>query len=70
MTNDEKINLLDEYNFKIANLKIKLKQTDYQAIKFAEGALLMSEYNAIKNQRAQWRAEINELEQKIKALQV
>ena len=43
-------------------LKAQLAATDYQAIKFAEGQLSADEYVPMKTQRAQWRAEINELE--------
>lgn len=47
---------------KIAELKQKLKETDYQAIKYFEGYLTDYEYEPIKNQRQAWRDEINELE--------
>lgn len=43
-------------------LKAQLAATDYQAIKFAEGQLSVEEYRPMQMQRAQWRAEINELE--------
>lgn len=51
-----------ETYFQIQSLKIKLKNTDYQAIKYAEGQLSESEYAPIKVQRQQWRDEINRLE--------
>ena len=38
-------------------------QTDYQAIKYAEGQLTEEEYAPIKAQRQAWRDEINLLEQ-------
>lgn len=47
----------------IAELKQKLIDTDYQAIKFAEGEMSESEYATIKAQRAEWRAQINSLQQ-------
>lgn len=50
-------------NTKIAELKYKLMQTDYQAIKYAEGQLSEEEYAPIKAQRQLWRDEINLLEQ-------
>ena len=50
-------------NTKIAELKYKLMQTDYQAIKYAEGQLTEEEYAPIKAQRQAWRDEINLLEQ-------
>ena len=50
-------------NTKIAELKYKLIETDYQAIKYAEGQLTEEEYAPIKAQRQAWRDEINLLEQ-------
>ena len=46
----------------IAQLKKQLSDTDYKAIKYAEGQLTESEYSATRSQRASWRARINELE--------
>lgn len=43
-------------------LKLKLSETDYQAIKFAEGELTAEEYEPVKQQRRAWRERINELE--------
>lgn len=47
---------------RIAELKGLLAKTDYQAIKFAEGALTAEEYEQMRVQRQAWRDEINELE--------
>lgn len=47
---------------KIAELKQQLAETDYQAIKYAEGWLSEEEYEPIKTQRQAWREEINNLE--------
>lgn len=47
---------------RIAELKQKLQETDYQAIKHFEGCLTDYEYEPIKTQRQAWRNEINELE--------
>ena len=47
---------------RISELKSFLAATDYQAIKYAEGELTEEEYLPIKEQRASWRKEINELE--------
>lgn len=52
-------------NTKIAELKYKLIETDYQAIKYAEGYMTEEEYAPIKAQRQEWRDEINLLESKI-----
>ena len=46
----------------IGELKQKLRETDYQAIKYAEGALTVSEYADMREQRQAWRDRINELE--------
>ena len=50
---------------RISELKGYLYDTDYKAIKYAEGELTAEEYAPIKEQRRQWRAEINELESKL-----
>ena len=46
----------------IAELKRNLANTDYQAIKYAEGQLTEQEYASMKAQRQAWRDEINQLE--------
>lgn len=46
----------------IKELKEKLAATDYQAIKYAEGATSAAEYEPIKAMRQGWRDRINELE--------
>lgn len=43
-------------------LKELLQDSDYQAIKYAEGWIAAEEYKQIKAQRQVWRDEINELE--------
>ena len=47
---------------KIAELKAKLEATDYQAIKYAEGAITAEEYAEMKTKRQAWREMINALE--------
>jgi hypothetical protein len=47
---------------KIEEIKAILKETDYKAIKYAEGFYTEDEYAPIKAQRQEWRARINELE--------
>jgi hypothetical protein len=49
----------------IFELKQKLRDTDYQAIKYAEGMFTLSEYAPIREQRQTWRDRINELEDEI-----
>lgn len=46
----------------ISELKKLLFDTDYQAIKYAEGLLTAEEYLPIKQQRQAWRDQINQLE--------
>lgn len=48
---------------RIAKLKDMLSDTDYQSIKHSEGALSDEEWEPIRLQRIQWRAEINQLEE-------
>ena len=55
-------NLTTKSYIKIQELKDKLAQTDYKAIKYAEGQLSEEEYAPIKAQRQEWRDEINRLE--------
>lgn len=50
---------------RIALLKGYLAETDYQAIKYAEGVMPEHEYAEMKAQRQVWRNEINELEKVI-----
>ena len=47
---------------RIYELKQLLSDTDYVAIKIAEGSATASEYADVIAQRKAWRAEINELE--------
>ena len=47
----------------IAQLKKQLSDTDYKAIKFAEGQLTEEEYAPTRSQRASWRARINKLQE-------
>ena len=46
---------------RIAELKKKLFDTDYRAIKFAEGELTEEEYAPYREERRAWREEINSL---------
>lgn len=55
----------EELQIKIMELKTQLKASDYKAIKYAEGLISEEEYAPIKEQRKEWRAEINELESEI-----
>lgn len=54
-----------ELKAKITQLKANLKNTDYQAIKFAEGELSAEEYSPVREQRKAWRQEVNNLEEQL-----
>lgn len=49
-------------NNRIAELKQFLTDTDYKAIKYAEGELTASEFEEVKQKRKKAREEINSLE--------
>lgn len=51
-----------EYEAEITELKKKLADTDYKAIKYTEGEISEDEYAETKAQRQAWRDRINELE--------
>lgn len=59
----EEDKLKDQYRLEITQLKKQLSDTDYKAIKYAEGILTEEEYAPDKLQRAYWRERINLLEQ-------
>lgn len=52
----------DENAAEINALRQLLAQTDYKALKHADGALSDEEYEECRKQRAEWRAKINELQ--------
>ena len=66
-TEDEK--LIEQYQSEIVELKKYLADTDYKAIKFAEGEITESDYREVKSQRHDARARINELESLIEELE-
>ena len=49
----------------IGELKVKLGQSDYKALKYFEGELTAEEYAPIKAERHLWRLKINELESQL-----
>lgn len=55
-----------EINRQIGELKQKLSDTDYKAIKYSEGWLTDEEYAEVKEQRKEWRSAINQLEERLK----
>lgn len=58
----EKDLLKDQYRIEITQLKKQLSDTDYKAIKFAEGQISESEYASVRAERQGYRDRINELE--------
>lgn len=54
---------------RIVYLKGCLFSTDYMAIKYAEGRLSEDEYKSMKEQRQDWRDEINRLETELKLIE-
>lgn len=61
---------IDEIQRKISEAKAKLSETDYQAIKYAEGFISEADYAQIKAQRQAWRDEINALEAELASKEV
>ena len=53
---------------RISELKTLLDESDYKAIKYAEGLIPESEYEPIKSERQRYREEINRLESEIAEL--
>ena len=66
-TEDEK--LIEKYQSEIVELKKYLSDTDYKAIKFAEGEISEEAYREDKSQRHDARVRINELESLIEELE-
>ena len=64
----ESMILIEQYQSEIVELKKYLSDTDYKAIKFAEGELSEEAYREVKSQRHDARVRINELESLIEEL--
>ena len=64
----ESMILVEQYQAEIIELKKYLSDTDYKAIKFAEGEITESDYQEVKSQRHDARVRINELESLIEEL--
>jgi len=65
----ESMILIEQYQSEIVELKKYLFDTDYKAIKFAEGELSEEAYREVKSQRHDARVRINELESLIEELE-
>jgi hypothetical protein len=61
--------LLELYS-QISTIETHLQNTDYKAIKFAEGELTADEYEPTKQQRITWRKQIGVLENEIEYLKI
>ena len=65
----ESMILIEQYQAEIVELKKYLSDTDYKAIKFAEGEITESDYQEVKSRRHDARVRINELESMIEQLE-
>ena len=65
----ESMILIEQYQSEIIELKKYLSDTDYKAIKYAEGEITESDYQEVKSQRHDARVRINELESMIEQLE-
>ena len=63
-------NLIKRKKAQILGLKGELRNTDYKAIKYAEGWLTDEEYSTVKAERQALRDKINALEIEVKELEV
>ena len=54
------------YKAEIVALKSLLADTDYKALKHADGVMSDEEYEPIRTRREEWRRLINEYEEKLK----
>jgi hypothetical protein len=50
-------------------LKSLLEDTDYQCLKYAEGALTEAEFADTRAKRRAWREKVNELEEELKGME-
>ena len=55
-------------NKQIQELKQKLSDTDYKAIKYSEGWITEKDYAEVKQQRENWRSTINKLEEELEGV--
>lgn len=64
---EERVDLRQKNNFELVQeYKQKLRETDYQAIKYAEGLISETDYAPIKAERENYRKAINSLEISLK----
>ena len=58
---EKSLERIDTINAEITALK-RLTDTDYKALKHADGVMSAEEYEPIRQQREEWRGKINALE--------
>lgn len=58
---------IDAINAEITALKSLLTDTDYKALKHADGVMSAEEYEPVRQQREEWRDKINALETELAA---
>ena len=59
---EKSLERIDTINAEITALKSLLTDTDYKALKHADGVMSAEEYETIRQQREEWRNKINALE--------
>ena len=59
---EKSLERIDTINAEITALKSLLTDTDYKALKHADGVMSAEEYEPIRQQREEWRDKINALE--------
>lgn len=64
---EKSLERIDTINAEITALKSLLTDTDYKALKHADGVMSAEEYEPIRQQREEWRDKINALEIELEA---
>lgn len=59
---EKSLERIDAINAEITALKSLLTDTDYKALKRADGVMSAEEYEPVRQQREEWRNKINVLE--------
>lgn len=65
----DRLDFLKKMQIEINRYKTKLFDTDYQAIKYAEGQMTEEDYRPIREQRQAWRDEINKIQNELEGLE-
>jgi hypothetical protein len=64
---EKSLERIDAINAEITALKSLLTDTDYKALKHADGVMSAEEYEPVRQQREEWRDKINALETELAA---